>query len=105
MAKEELDIPHVSHLIDVAVSQVFTALNDAVRHATAHLGVEGDHPSVQVVKDELVKRVEQRLDFFNPAPKHDYSEPPVEEPNFSSGEDGGEQSGASQDNPEEQVEE
>lgn len=93
MAKEELDIPHVSHLIDVAVSQVFTALSDAVRHATAGLGVEGDHPSVQVVKDELVKRVEQRLDFFNPAPGHDYSEPPVKEPS-------GEQSDKAQTQPE-----
>lgn len=93
MAKEELDIPHVSHLIDVAASQVFTALSDAVRHATAHLGVDADHPSVQVVKDELVKRVEQRLDFFNPAPQHDYSEPPVKEPSLV---DDGEQTGDTQ---------
>lgn len=72
MAKE-LDIPHVNRLVDIAAAQVQSVLDDAVRHAAAHLGVEYDHPSIGVIREELVARTRSRLEETLPAPVHDYS--------------------------------
>lgn len=71
---KELDIPHVQSLIEQVERQVKAALSDAFRHVMVHLGVEPDHPSMGVVKEEVLKRIRDTLNEYEPQPPHDYGQ-------------------------------
>lgn len=71
-SKSELDVEHVQRLLDYSAAQVRTLMGDALRHAAGFLGVEHDHPSIGVVKEELVARVKAAAEEHMPSPLHDY---------------------------------
>jgi hypothetical protein len=57
----ELDQKHINDLMDQTVRQLEFHVNDCLRHAVAHLGVDHDHPSKAVVGKELVERLKVYL--------------------------------------------
>ena len=69
---QELDIPFVARLIEIAEAQTRSIIGDALRHAQAHMVVEADHPSMGVVAQELSERCAAAANSLAPQPPHEY---------------------------------